>query len=163
MPTNTEVALKVFEAINAHDIAGLRAVWAADVTERFPDKTCHGPDELASHFEGLFAAMPDFHMEAKDSVESGETVFVRWVLTGHHTGTAFSGIDRTGAAIELDGMDQFTIRDGKVAANFVVFDQMEVGRQLGLLPPDGSPADRALKAAFNAKTKVVETIRQARS
>ena len=57
MPTNTEVALKVFEAINAHDIAGLRAVWAADVTERFPDKTCHGPDELAAHFEGLFAAM----------------------------------------------------------------------------------------------------------
>ena len=93
----------------------------------------------------------------------GETVFVRWVLTGHHTGTAFSGIERTGAAIELDGMDQFTIRDGKVASNFVVFDQMEVGRQLGLLPPDGSAADRALKVAFNAKTKVTDAIRNARS
>jgi steroid delta-isomerase-like uncharacterized protein len=163
MPTNTEVALKVFEAINAHDTAAMREVWAPGVKERFPDKTCHGPDELAAHFEDLFAAMPDLRMEAKDSVESGETVFVRWVLTGHHTGAPFSGIERTGAAIELDGMDQFTIRDGKVAENFVVFDQMEVGRQLGLLPPDGSAADRALKAAFNAKTKVVETIRQARS
>jgi steroid delta-isomerase-like uncharacterized protein len=163
MPTNTDTALKVFDAINAHDVAALRALWAPDVTERFPDKTCHGPDELAAHFDGLFAAMPDFHMETVSSVEDGETVFVRWVLTGQHTGAPFSGVERTGARIELDGMDHFTIRDGKVASNFVVFDQMEVGRQLGLLPPDGSTADRALKAAFNAKTKIAEAIRQARS
>jgi steroid delta-isomerase-like uncharacterized protein len=163
MPTNTDTALEVFEAINAHDTDALRAVWAPDVKERFPDKTCHGPDELAAHFDGLFASMPDFHMEAVSHVEDGETVFVRWVLTGRHTGAPFSGIEKTGASIRLDGMDQFTIRDGKVAENFVVFDQMEVGRQLGLLPPDGSAADRALKAAFNAKTKVAGAIRQARS
>src|SRR4051812_496421 len=162
MPTNTEVALKVFDAINAHDIAALRAVWAPDVTERFPDKTCHGPDELAEHFGGLFAAMPDFHMEVVQTLEDGETGFARWVLTGNHTGGPFSGIERTGASVRLDGMDEFTIRDGKVASNFVVFDQMDVGRQLGLLPADGSAADRALKAAFNAKTKVAEAIRQAR-
>jgi hypothetical protein len=39
---------------------------------------------------------------------------------------------------------------------------MEVGRALGLLPPDGSQADRALKAAFNAKTKIADAIKQAR-
>jgi hypothetical protein len=49
-----------------------------------------------------------------------------------------------------------------MASNFVVFDQMEVGRQLGLLPPDGSPPDRALKAAFNAKTKIAELISEVR-
>jgi predicted ester cyclase len=162
MATNTDIALGVFEGINAHDTGAMRELWAPDVTERLPDKTCHGPDELAAHFEGLFAAMPDFHMEAVSHVEDGETVFVRWVLTGTHTGAPFAGIERTGASIRLDGMDQFTIRDGTVAANFVVFDQMEVGRQLGLLPPDGSAADRALKAAFNAKTKIAEAIRQAR-
>ena len=163
MATNTEVVQRVFDAINAHDVEALRDVWAPDVTERFPDKTCRGPEELSAHFKGLFAAMPDLHMEIVQSVEDGETVFARWVLTGTHTGEAFSGIDRTGARVELDGMDHFTIRDGKVASNFVVFDQMEVGRRLGLLPPDGSAADRALKAAFNAKTKVAEAIRQARS
>jgi predicted ester cyclase len=163
MPTNTETALKVFEAINAHDTDALREVWASGVTERMPDKTCHGPDELAEHFRGLFAAMPDLRMEAVSHVEDGERVFVRWHLTGNHTGAPFSGIERTGASIRLDGMDEITIRDGKVVSNFVVFDQMEVGRQLGLLPPDGSAADRALKAAFNAKTKVAEAIRQRRS
>jgi|SRR4051794_36310721 steroid delta-isomerase-like uncharacterized protein len=163
MATNTEVVQRVFDAINAHDVGALREVWASDVNERLPDKTCHGPDELAEHFTGLFAAMPDFHMEVVQTLEEGETVYARWVLTGNHTGGPFSGIERTGASIRLDGMDQFTIRDGKVASNFVVFDQMEVGRQLGLLPPDGSAADRALKAAFNAKTRVTAAIRQARS
>ena len=162
MPTNTELAQQIFAAINAHDIEALRGIWADDVEERFPDKTCRGKEELSAHFKGLFAALPDFRMELVSAVEQGETVFARWKLTGTHEGV-FNGIDPTGRAISLDGMDQFTFRDGRMAANFVVFDQMEVGRQLGLLPPDGSPPDRALKAAFNAKTKIAEALRSARS
>ena len=162
MPTNTELAQRIFSAINAHDVAALREIWADDVEERFPDKTCRGKSELGAHFEGLFAAMPDFRMELVSSVEEGETVFARWKLTGTHEGV-FNGIDPTGKPISLDGMDEFTFRDGKMASNFVVFDQMEVGRQLGLLPPEGSPPDRALKAVFNAKTKVAELISERRS
>ena len=88
---------------------------------------------------------------------------MRWHLTGTHTGGQWGGIDTTGRRIELDGIDHFVVRDGHVVSNFVVFDQMEVGRAMGLLPPDGSAADRALKAAFNAKTKLADAIKQARS
>ena len=73
-----------------------------------------------------------------------------------------AGIETTGKRIELDGIDHFTVRGGTIVSNFVVFDQMDVGRQLGLLPPDGSSPDRALKAAFNAKTKIAEAIRERR-
>ena len=93
----------------------------------------------------------------------GDAVFVRWHLTGTHTGTAWAGIEPSGTRVELDGIDHFTVRDGTVVSNFVVFDQMDVGRQLGLLPPDGSGPDRALKAAFNAKNRVAEAVRRARS
>ena len=163
MPTNTELVRRVFDAINAHDVAALRELWAPDVVERFPDATCRGQEELAAYFAGLFAALPDFRMELVSAAEDGEKVLARWRLTATHTGGRFNGIDTTGRAIAVDGMDEFTLRDGKVAANFVVFDQMEVGRQLGLLPPDGSQPDRALKAAFNAKTKLAEAIRERRS
>jgi hypothetical protein len=37
---------------------------------------------------------------------------------------------------------------------------MEFARQIKLLPPDGSIADRAMKAAFNAKTRVVSMTRR---
>lgn len=147
--TNTEIVRATIDAINAHDIVALRGFWTAATVERFPDQTYHGPDELAAYFQGLFDALPDLRLEILASAENGETVFLHWRATGTHTGGPFIGINPTGKALAVDGMDQFTIRDGKIAANFVVFDQMEFGRQLGLLPSDGSAADRALKAAFN--------------
>jgi hypothetical protein len=70
------------------------------------------------------------------------------------------GIAGTGKEIELDGIDHFVLGDGKVAVNTVVFDQMKFARQVGLLPPDGSVADKALKATFNAKTRVVIAARR---
>ena len=49
-----------------------------------------------------------------------------------------------------------------MVTNFVVFDQMQFARQIGLLPPEGSPADKAVKVAFNAKTKIADAIAQQR-
>jgi hypothetical protein len=46
------------------------------------------------------------------------------------------------------------VRDGKVVSNFVVFDQMQYSHQLGMVPPDRSAADKAMKAIFNAWTKL---------
>jgi len=47
------------------------------------------------------------------------------------------------------------VRDGNVVSNFVVYDQMQFARQIGMLPPDRSLADRAMKAAFNARTRLL--------
>jgi len=160
--SNGELIRWSFDRINEHDISPLREFWTPETVERFPDRTCRGPVQLAAYFEELFAAVPDVHMEVLHVVEQGEDVFVRWHLTGTHTGTAWSGIETTGRRIELDGIDHFVVREGRVVSNFVVFDQMDVGRAMGLLPPDGSAADKALKAAFNAKTKVAEAIRRRR-
>lgn len=57
-------------------------------------------------------------------------------------------------------MDHFVIREGKVVSNFVVFDQMQYARQIGMMPPDGSLADRGLKSAFNARTKLAQRVRR---
>src|SRR4051812_12568249 len=113
MATNTDLVRRVIDAINAHDLDGLGELWAPDGVERFPDATCSGFPEIRKHFEGLFAAVPDFHMDVVATAEEGDAVFARWRLTGTHTGGQFAGIDRTGARIELDGMDHLTITDGK--------------------------------------------------
>ena len=49
-----------------------------------------------------------------------------------------------------------------LVSNFVVFDQMQFARQIGMLPPDGTAADRATKAAFNAKTRLLSRLRSRR-
>lgn len=91
--------------------------------------------------------------------ESGDDALVHWRMTGRHVGLLL-GIAGTGKNIELDGIDHFVLRDGKVASNTVVFDQMKFARQVGLLPPDGSVTDKALKTAFNAKTRVAVAARR---
>jgi steroid delta-isomerase-like uncharacterized protein len=151
--TNAELIRWAFDMLNEHDVRPLRPFWTEETVERFPDRTCRGADEIARYFEDTFAALPDFHMEVLTVVEQGEDVFVHWRLTGTHQGSVL-GIEPTGKRVELDGIDHFVLRDGKVVSNFVVFDQMQYARQIGLMPPDGSAPDRALKAVFNARTKL---------
>jgi hypothetical protein len=80
-------------------------------------------------------------------------------MNGRHVGTLV-GVSGTGRRLEIQGMDHFVVRDGKVVSNTVVFDQMDFARQIGLLPPDATVADKALKAAFNAKTRAVSAARR---
>lgn len=157
--TASELVRTAVDAINRHDIAALKATWAPDLHERFPDAECHGADATAAYFQHAFDAMPDLRLEIMGMSEQAGTVFMRWRMTGHHTGTAWNGIAASGRRIELDGIDHFEVRDGLIATNFVVYDQLQFARAVGLVPQDGSPGDRALKAAFAARMKVTEKLR----
>ncbi|HEX8207235.1 MAG TPA: ester cyclase [Solirubrobacteraceae bacterium] len=152
--TNTDVVLGLVAALNAQDYEALRAGYADDVWERFPDATVRGPEAIMEYFRAVHAALPDLHIDVLHTAEEGESVFMRSEITGTHTGAPFAGLLPTGKPIRIAAIDHFTIRDGKMASNFVVFDQMEFGRQLGLMPPDGSAPDRALKAVFNGVTSL---------
>jgi steroid delta-isomerase-like uncharacterized protein len=160
--SNADLIRWSFEQLNRHDTRAMRQLWRDDTLQRFPDRTCRGADEIAAYFEETFAALPDLRVEVVALVERGDEVFVRWRLTGTQQG-AIQGIEGTGRRIELDGVDHFTLRDGRIASNFVVFDQMQWARQVGLMPADASPADRALKAAFNARTKLAARLQARRS
>jgi predicted ester cyclase len=158
--SNGELVRWMLEVVNERDLETLRQFWTPQTIERFPDGAYQGADAIAAYFAAAFAALPDWQMRVVSIVEQGEDVFVRWHLSGTHSGGAFQGIEPTGRAIALDGIDHFVLRDGVVVTNFVVFDQMQFARQLGLLPRDGSRADRAVKAAFNARTRLTRRLRR---
>ncbi|HEX8103260.1 MAG TPA: ester cyclase [Solirubrobacteraceae bacterium] len=115
--------------------------------------------EIAAYFEDAFAGLPDFHMTIRNLAAQGDDVYVHWHLTGTHTGPLL-GIAPTGRPIAVDGIDRFVMRDGEVASNFVVFDQMQYARGIGMMPPDGSAGDKALKAACTAKTAVIGRLKR---
>lgn len=76
-PTGTsgvELVSRIFELINSHDVATLKEqVWTHEMVQRFPDRTCHGPQELAEYFETLFAAVPDLRMEILSLAQQATT------------------------------------------------------------------------------------------
>jgi steroid delta-isomerase-like uncharacterized protein len=157
--TNAELVAWCFERLNARDLDALRQVWRADTVERFPSRTLHGTGEIAAYFKEAFAALPDWRMEVVKIAADGDDVFAHWQLSGTHEGE-FEGIAGTGKRVVLDGIDHFVVRDGAIASNFVVFDQMQFARAIGLLPPDGSRPDRAMKGAFNARRRLQERLRR---
>ncbi len=157
--SGVELVRQTLDALNRGKPSELRQLWAEDGVERFPDRICRGIDEIVAYFEEALAAISDWRMELVAVADRGEDVFVHWHLTGKQTGP-IQGIEPTAKPVAIDGIDHFVIRDGKIISNFVVFDQMQYARQLGMMPPDGSAGDRAVKAAFNAKTRLSQRFKR---
>jgi predicted ester cyclase len=158
--TNGERIRWAFEVLNTRDATPLKDFWTESTVLRLPTGIRRGAEDIGAYFESVFAALPDFQVEVVALVEQGDDVFVQWHVTGHHTGAAFEGIEPTGRMLELDGFDHFTFSGGEPVSNFVVYDQMQFARAVGMMPPDGSAADRAMKAAFNAKTRLASKLRR---
>jgi steroid delta-isomerase-like uncharacterized protein len=148
------VARAYFDAVARRDLDAMCAPWAPEA----PD-VIHGvvemtvPADLREWFGGLFTAFPDFHFEVLDVMAAGEKVAVRWRATGTFDGTGrFEGLRPNGAAIDLQGCDVLTVRDGAIQRNDAYMNGAEMARQLGALPPAGSAPERATTALLNAKT-----------
>ena len=76
-------------------------------------------------------------------------------MTGTFTGDAkFEGAIATGAKIDITGCDVLTVRDGKIVHNDAYMNGMQMARQLGVLPPQGSGQERAMIGAVNVKTRL---------
>ncbi len=63
-----------------------------------------------------------------------------------------------GATIDITGCDMMTIREGKIVDNHGYMNGTDLARQLGAVPPAGSPAEKAMIGAFNARVSAKEAI-----
>lgn len=158
--TPVETVRAAVAALNGRDADAMLPFWAEDLVQVFPYATLHGRAAVRDAFAETFAALPDLVVEPQHLAAEGPVVFMKWRLTGTFSGATWQGCAPTGDRIALDGMDCFTIRDGVVARNHVVFDQLEFARQVGMLPRAGTPADRAAILAFNATTRLRRRLRR---
>ena len=75
-------------------------------------------------------------------------------MAGTFTGAPFQGSRPPAGGIDLRGLDLLEIEDGEIVSNTAYYDGTAFARQIGMLPPQDSGAERAMKSAFNAVTKV---------
>jgi hypothetical protein len=64
--------------------------------------------------------------------------------------------------VELRGVDVIEIADGKNVTNTAYYDGMAFARGAGLLPPQDSGAERAMKGAVNAATRLRRAVSDGR-
>ena len=126
---------QIFDTFNAHDANAAAAFFAADTELRDvgAPRPVVGPEQIATVYAGLFAALPDARVHVDRLVGEGDTVAVEWTLFGTHRGTMM-GIPATGKQVHFVGTSFLRYRGHMVIADTRVWDLAGVLRQLGLLP-----------------------------
>ena len=145
------------------DLSDPHRFWSDESVDHFlaAGQSVRGAAAIAEWFRELFAAVPDFHMEVVNVFDDGDRqAVVQWRATGTFTGSPFLGIEANGRRVEIRGVDVMRFDpDGKIDENTIYYDGAEFARQLGMLPPRDSAADRLTLSAFNAKTRLARRLR----
>jgi steroid delta-isomerase-like uncharacterized protein len=157
-------ARSYFEAVARRDTSAMAGHWRADgVDDLVPLGPLRGTDEIVAFFRELFQAIPDLETTITRVVAGETEAAVEWRMTGHFTGGPFQGVDPTGKRIDIRGLDLLEIEDGEIVGNTAYYDGMTFARQIGLMPPEHSSAENAMKSAFNAATKLRSAVSDWRS
>jgi steroid delta-isomerase-like uncharacterized protein len=157
-------ARSYFDALASRDTQAMLRHWSADgVDDLVPLGTLRGHGELAAFFGELFAAVPDLETTVTRVVAGEREAAVEWRMTGHFSGGPFQGIDPTGRRLDMRGLDLLEIEDGLIVGVTAYYDGMSFARQIGLMPPENSGAERAMKSAFNAATRARRAVADWRS
>src|SRR5688500_14624086 len=155
MPRTAEETVRsYFDAVIARDAEAMAQHWSPEgIEEILPVGIFRGPDEVKAYFTELFTAIPDFEMTIDRTLVQDQNVMVQWRASGTFSGGPLMGIDPTGRRIELRGLDWVEVEGELVTRNTAFADGAALARGMGLLPPQGSAAEKAMFSAFNAFTK----------
>jgi steroid delta-isomerase-like uncharacterized protein len=152
-----------FEAMDRRDVAAMAGHWREDgVEDVVPIGLLRGTDERRAFLDATFRAVPDARTTVGRLVAGESSCAVEWRLEGTFDGAPFMDIEPTGRHVELRGFDLLELEDGQIVSNTAYYDGASFARQIGMLPPDGSGADRAMKSAFNAVTKLRRAVAERR-
>jgi steroid delta-isomerase-like uncharacterized protein len=161
-----ELVASWLAAWNSHDPDRVLNHLTEDVEARDDSwpKPMHGHGDVREFLEALWRAVPDmtFELLAGPYVIPDEPrASFHWRGTGTFTGRMDPpGFAPTGRRWEIDGADFHEYHDGRISRLRVVFDLMSVSRQLGVMPPSGSRAERAMAAAQRGLVRAQQAYRQ---
>jgi steroid delta-isomerase-like uncharacterized protein len=149
-----KVARSFFEATGDHDPERMLGHWADDgVEDIVPVGVFRGKQEIEGFARGLLGSSSDLEVTVNRVVADDSRAVVEWRFRGTFDGP-FQGIEPTGKKIDLRGMDILEIENDKIKRLTAYYDSTAFARQIGMMPPQDSGAERAMKNAFNAMTKV---------
>ena len=152
----TRVALGYFQAVADRDPDAMAACWLPGAIDRFVgDIDLVAPHEVRDWFAALFQAFPDFAMAVVSTTADDRYCAVRWRATGTFSGPgSFQGVEPTGARIDVQGCDVVEVAEDLVVGNNAYVNQSDLARQIGLLPPTGSPLEQRMTKVFNGRKRM---------
>ncbi|OHX11627.1 hypothetical protein BI347_18460 [Chromobacterium sphagni] len=90
-----------------------------------------GPLQASRAFH---AAVPDLTVEVADMMQAGDRVSLRLHFTGHFTGK-FGEVQGGGQVVDFQAFDLYRVKNGRIAENWHLEDNLTLLKQLGVVKP----------------------------
>jgi len=131
---NKQAVRDYVAAFNAHDIARLIELFAPDA-QIWGVLGAGGLDIAIPIWRELHDSL-EMKLEIADMAAEGESVAVRLVETGRFVKPfrGIPGVAPTGSTYQLNAMEWFAFRDGRIAARWGARDSAAITRQVTLNP-----------------------------
>jgi len=126
---NKELVRTYLKAFNDRDRDTLSEVLAEDVVEHGVSDELRGLDEIMGFLETHFEIFPDYTGTTEAMVAEGDTVVVRYTVSGTHTGE-YRDIEPTGHTVEWTGVGIYRIDGGEIAEIWLEEDRLGLMEQL---------------------------------
>ncbi|MGN6170612.1 MAG: ester cyclase [Solirubrobacteraceae bacterium] len=136
--TTREAFERGTETFNAHDIAGFAEALADDVAFQAPGgMSGQGKPACVEFYGGWLAAFSDGHVEVHAIQIIDDLAVEEGTFSGTHNGllrTPTGDIPPTGRAVSVEYIQVLRFRDGKHVSFNLMFDRLQMLKQLGLIP-----------------------------
>ena len=122
-------------ALNAHDVALYMSYFTDDIVYDYMSSppSMEGKEAVAGFFGSLFQAFPDFHVEQRHILVSGNILVTECTVTGTHL-EEWAGIPATGKSVQTIHMDIYEFGEDKIKRKATYDDAVSLMMQLGVIP-----------------------------
>jgi len=125
------------EAWNSHQVEKVLSYVTDDIVyEDVPmARVSRGKSEMKAFVTETYTAFPDFKLELKSFLASGDLASGEWVMTGKFLGEVQSaGIKPTGKSFSVRGISIAELRGDKIRRHTDYYDGATFLRQIGVMP-----------------------------
>ena len=147
-----ELVQRYKAAWNSHDPHAMAELLTDDVVWADPalPAPVQGIPAVQEFMRMSYRGFPDLRFgepEPQVLATAGDLVLWGWYMEGTHRGVIKPpGFAPTGRPMRVEGIDQWTLRDGLIARYRAFYDMNDMARQLAIVPSPGSRAERGLVA-----------------
>jgi len=136
--TTREAFERGTDTFNNHDLDGFAEVLDDDVVFQAPGGIRgQGKQACVEFYGGWMSAFPDAHVDVHDVHFVDDVAVEEGTFSGTHRGALHGpagDIPPTGRAVSMDYIQVLRFRDGNHASFNLMFDQLAMLEQLGLIP-----------------------------
>ena len=140
---NKRLVRSLYENLNRRDAAAAAVFYALDAKNHGRLVGRHG---MQTVFESLFSTFPDFTYRVEEATAEGDRVVCKVTMTGTHLGEPtmpatfggmLTGVPPTGKKVEVLQFHSFRMSGGQISEHAAVRDDLEMLKQLGVVPRAG--------------------------